>query len=264
MIVNNICISASKQQVFSGTRTALWPIERRNLSLQILAKTDPVTQLAQNYQVSRKFLYQQAAKAQRALDKMFNPPEPDKEVIYHLPITKEWLRQFALCLVLIGHSSFRAVCQILDTAFDYKICPSAQFTMPRFRKNTDCCDEPRRMPCKIAPKCVCHLSMSPRRTSARQHHTDDKNYHHFMCSEKCGLTRIFDLSQKAADLWDGSNNTLKRELLEALSSNRTVSDVNLCITKRKPFDILTERPKSSESRGDRIRTYGLLVPNQAL
>jgi hypothetical protein len=120
MIANNICISASKQRVFSGTRTALWPIERRNLSLQILAKTDPVTQLAQDYQVSRKFLYQQAAKAQRALDKTFNPPEPDKEVIYHLPITKEWLRQFALCLVLIGHSSFRAVCQILYSAFDYK------------------------------------------------------------------------------------------------------------------------------------------------
>ena len=79
-----------------------------------------------------------------------------------------------------------------------------------------------------------------------------------------GAIRIFELSQKAADLWGGSNNTLKRELLETLSLNRTVSDVSLCITKRKPFDILAERPKIEESRGDWIRTSGLLVPNQAL
>jgi hypothetical protein len=58
------------------------------------------------------------------------------------------------------------------------------------------------------------------------------------------------LSQKASDLWGGSNTTLKRELLETLSLSRAVSDVSLCITKRKPFDILAERPKTSESRGD--------------
>jgi len=120
MIANNIGISAFQQQFFSETRTALRPIERKNLSLQVLAKTDSVSHLAQNHRVSRKFLYQQAAKAQRALDRTFDPVDPDKEVLYHLPITKDWVRQFALCLVLIGHSSFRAVCEILDSAFDYK------------------------------------------------------------------------------------------------------------------------------------------------
>ena len=34
---------------------------------------------------------------------------------YHLPITKDWIRQFALCLVLIGHSSFRAVYRLEAT-----------------------------------------------------------------------------------------------------------------------------------------------------
>ena len=66
-----------------------------------------------------------------------------------------------------------------------------------------------------------------------------------------GAIHIFELSQRASDLWGGSNNTLKRDLLETLSLNRTVSDVSLCITKRKPFDILAERPKIEESRGDR-------------
>jgi hypothetical protein len=120
MVVNNIDTSVSRQQIFSAARTSLGPNERKNLSLQVLAKTNPVTHLAQNYQVSRKFLYQQAAIAQQALDKTFDPPEPDKEVLYNLPITKDWIRQFALCFVLIGHSSFRAVCEILDSAFDYK------------------------------------------------------------------------------------------------------------------------------------------------
>lgn len=120
MVANNIGISASEQHFFSGHRAALGPIERKTLSLQVLAKTNPVTHLAQNYRVSRKFLYQQAAKAQQALDRTFNPSNPDNEVLYHLPITKDWIRHFALCLVLVGHSSFRAVCEILDTAFDYE------------------------------------------------------------------------------------------------------------------------------------------------
>jgi hypothetical protein len=78
MVANNIGISACEQQFFSRTTAAIGPLERRNLSLQVLAKTDPVTLLAQSHGVSRKFLYQQAAKAQQALDKAFDPMRPDK------------------------------------------------------------------------------------------------------------------------------------------------------------------------------------------
>ena len=65
-----------------------------------------------------------------------------------------------------------------------------------------------------------------------------------------GAICIFDLSQKAADMWGCSNSTLKRELLEALSLNRSLSDASLCITKRKPFDILAEQTILNKSRGD--------------
>ena len=75
---------------------------------------------------------------------------------------------------------------------------------------------------------------------------------------------IFPHNQRAADLCGCSNNTLKRELLEILCLNRTVSDVSLCVTKKKPFDILAERPKIEENRRDRIRTCDLCVPNAAL
>ena len=79
-----------------------------------------------------------------------------------------------------------------------------------------------------------------------------------------GAICIFDLSQKAADIWGCSNSTQKRQLLEALSLNRSVSDVSLCVTKRKPFDILAEQTIFNKSRGDWTRTSDLLVPNQAL
>lgn len=41
-------------------------------------------------------------------------------MLFHLPITKDWIRQFVLAQVLIGHTSFRGVTEILDAAFDYR------------------------------------------------------------------------------------------------------------------------------------------------
>ena len=124
MITNNIGTSACQRQFFSGKRTSLaarlGATERKTLSLRVLARTEPVTRLAQGYQVSRKFLYQQAVKAEEALDRAFSPSPTDKSVIFHLPVTKDWIRQFVLSQVLIGHSSFRAVIEILNTLFDYR------------------------------------------------------------------------------------------------------------------------------------------------
>ncbi|MBM4103116.1 MAG: recombinase family protein [Planctomycetes bacterium] len=78
-----------------------------------------------------------------------------------------------------------------------------------------------------------------------------ENSRNFDLSKGNNAIQLFDFSQKAADLWRSSNNALKRDLLESLSLNRAVSDVSLCITKRKPFDILAKRPKFEKSRGDR-------------
>ena len=43
---------------------------------------------------------------------------------------------------------------------------------------------------------------------------------------------------------------VRREIVECVCSNRTLSDVSLCVTKRKPFDVLAERPVSDDGRGD--------------
>jgi hypothetical protein len=94
--------------------------ERRNLSVQAIRRTESVTRLAQQHQVSRKFVYQQRAKATAAIDQAFEPAVPkDKKVLFDLPITKAWIDQFVLSSILIGHSSFRGVLDILDAMFDY-------------------------------------------------------------------------------------------------------------------------------------------------
>ena len=61
---------------------------------------------------------------------------------------------------------------------------------------------------------------------------------------------VFDFSQNLANLWHGSNFATRREILECVSLNRTLSDVSLGLVKRKPFDILAERPFLRHGRGD--------------
>lgn len=69
---------------------------------------------------------------------------------------------------------------------------------------------------------------------------------------------VFDWSQNGAEIWRGSNSTQRRDILDSVSLNRTLSDVTLVTTKRKPFDILAEGLPSDNSRGDWIRTSDLL------
>jgi len=73
-----------------------------------------------NDDISIAGLYRQAAKAAEAIDRAFTPSAPDDRVLLYLPVTQPWLRQFVPAQVLIGHSSFRGVTEILDAVFDYR------------------------------------------------------------------------------------------------------------------------------------------------
>jgi site-specific DNA recombinase len=65
---------------------------------------------------------------------------------------------------------------------------------------------------------------------------------------------LFDWTQRAADVWLGSNNRIRREILDSVCLNRSLSDVKLVTTKRKPFDVFAERLEMENSRGDSIFT----------
>ena len=61
---------------------------------------------------------------------------------------------------------------------------------------------------------------------------------------------LFDWTQRVAEIWRGSNNRVRREILDAVCLNRTLSDLTLNATKRKPFDVLAEGLEINKSRGD--------------
>jgi hypothetical protein len=77
--------------------------------------------LAQQHEVSRKYVYQQAHLAEKVLRRAFDPPADEERVLFYLPVTKTWLRQLVLALVVICHSSYRGVIELLRDFFDYSL-----------------------------------------------------------------------------------------------------------------------------------------------
>jgi hypothetical protein len=100
---------------------ALDPGQRQFLALQALAGAQSIKQLAADHQVSRKYVYHQATLADQALAVAFDPQPHDADVLFTLPVTKHWLRQLVLALVLICHSSYRGVVELLRDVFDYPL-----------------------------------------------------------------------------------------------------------------------------------------------
>ena len=100
---------------------SLSPDVRQDIGIQVLARSQPIRHLATKHQVSRKFVYQQGDKAQRSLDESFAPTQADDEVLFHLPVTKSWLYQLILGLVLICHSSYRGVVELFRDLFDTSV-----------------------------------------------------------------------------------------------------------------------------------------------
>lgn len=114
-------VGTQQQVVGLCTAQMLATDQRQELAIQALARTESITQLACNHQVSRKFVYRQTAIAKQSLDVAFAPEATDDDVLFYVPVTKAWLRQLVLGLVLICHSSFRGVVELLRDLFDYSI-----------------------------------------------------------------------------------------------------------------------------------------------
>ncbi len=64
--------------------------------------------------------------------------------------------------------------------------------------------------------------------------------------------KAFELSQSLRAKWVTADYAAKRRILEIVCLNCTLDDVNLCATKRKPFDLLAKGLVSKDSRGDVI------------
>src|SRR4051794_1983920 len=97
----------------------LQPQQRLGLAIQVLAGMGSVSALARRHDLSRKFLYQQVHTAAGALDRAFAPSSTLDDALFYLPVTKAWLQQLVVALVLICHSSYRGVAELLSDLFDY-------------------------------------------------------------------------------------------------------------------------------------------------
>jgi hypothetical protein len=99
----------------------LRPQERQRLALDALAG-QAISDLARRHTVSRKFVYQQQQRAQDALDEAFvKPAPPPEQVLFQLPVTRSWLEQFVLALLLIGHCSLRGIHELVRDLLDYPL-----------------------------------------------------------------------------------------------------------------------------------------------
>jgi hypothetical protein len=97
------------------------PQQRLQLARAALG-TQSLSALARDYHVSRRFVSRLRQRALEALHEAFLPPPPATEkVLFHLPVTRSWLRQFVLCSVLIGHASLRGTQDMLDALLAYPV-----------------------------------------------------------------------------------------------------------------------------------------------
>jgi hypothetical protein len=100
----------------------LGPAARQDLALQALGGTATITALAEEADVSRKFVHQQVDRAQQALDQAFTAPTvDDDEVLFHLPVTKRLLQQNVLSLLLNCRSCYRGVINHFHDCLGYHV-----------------------------------------------------------------------------------------------------------------------------------------------
>ncbi len=115
--------------------------DRINIALQAIVGNISVTQVASNHQVSRKFVYQQKEKALLGLSQAFVNLDacPHDKVLYHIPVTKTWIEQTVLSLLLNCHASYSGVVEHCKDILDYDMCKSTVHNI--FYKHLDTAKE---------------------------------------------------------------------------------------------------------------------------
>lgn len=109
----------------------LAPATRQEIGVSALASKETITSLAQQHSTSRKFVYKQKATASTALDDAFSDNEKDSGVLFYIPVTKAWLKQAVLALILICHSSYGGVIEFFRDILDRNISKGTVFNIVR-------------------------------------------------------------------------------------------------------------------------------------
>ena len=95
------------------------PERKKRVALEAVANQKSVSRIAQENNTSRKFIRQQREKAQAAVDQSFDLDNDD--VLFYLPVTKAWIAQLVLALMLLAHCSYRHISMLIKDLFDYDL-----------------------------------------------------------------------------------------------------------------------------------------------
>src|SRR6201995_1337220 len=106
-----------------GAAARLPESDRKDLAVQALARSATISDLSSRHGVSRRFVYQQADKARRALDDAFISADADDEVLFEIAVTKRWLRQVIVALALMCRGSYLGIIEFLRDLVGVSISP---------------------------------------------------------------------------------------------------------------------------------------------
>jgi hypothetical protein len=122
--------SATSSQPYIPAKN-LAPETRQEIGVSALAGMKTVTTLARQHETSRKFVYKQKETVGSALDDAFSDDRKDSKVLFYIPVTKAWLEQVVLALILICHSSYGGVVEFFRDILDRKISKGTVFNIVR-------------------------------------------------------------------------------------------------------------------------------------
>ena len=96
--------------------------QRKWIAKQAIGGETPISHIAERYAVSRKFVYEQKAKAEEAIhEAFFNESSDLDKVLFYIPVTKRWLVQVVLALIFICRASYQGVMEFFRDILDSKI-----------------------------------------------------------------------------------------------------------------------------------------------
>jgi len=120
MSISNHTLSFQTLKV-SHAANSLNSTKRQEIGIHAIGGYTPISHVADRYGVSRKFVYQQKEKALEGISQAFSKPTSDEKILFHIPVTKQWLHQTVLALIFICRSSYQGVIEVFRDIFDSSI-----------------------------------------------------------------------------------------------------------------------------------------------
>ena len=93
---------------------------KESLSIEAIRSTN-LTKTANDYNTTRKTVYRHKTKALNAINDAFSAKSHNDRVLYHLPITKDYIKTTIVALHGIAKVSERDIQSVIECLFDYSI-----------------------------------------------------------------------------------------------------------------------------------------------